>query len=156
MLLFYYVKYIFFNMKFKFIDCLAIVLHVLRFHQPTRKRPTRMSNIIKQKRLTFTNKFGLYSKARIQPLQLIKIKRLKYQIFNIIKYECFKPLCLPVKPTKRVFYNVVEFKTDIVNDEKMAAELSCGNKLPDSQLSFKANRLLAKAKIFKHCKNMYA
>ena len=62
-----------------------------------RKRPARMCEFIKPKKLTFEKEMGLSSKPQIKPLLSKNIEQPKNLQIDIIKYEFSKQYVSPVQ-----------------------------------------------------------
>ena len=93
---------IYFNLSFTIIittHCLflAILPTVSQPPLPPRKRPTRMCEFIKPKKLAFEKEISKSSKPQIKPLLSKEIEQLENLMFDIMKIEFSKPYVSPVK-----------------------------------------------------------
>ena len=119
---------------------------------PPQKRPTRMCEFIKPKKLTFEKKTDMSSKPQIKPLLSGKVERSENLHLDIMKDEFSKLYVPPVLPIKTKDQNAEKAKTDCVSDEEVAAELGPDYDPPCSQLTYEADIRNAKERILERRK----
>ena len=135
---------------------LAILLPASPISPPPRKRPARMCELIKLKKLTVEKDMGLSSKLQIKPPLLSgKAKRPENLLIDRMKYEFSKPYVPPVQHIKTEYQNKEEVKTDFVSDEEVAAEFGPDYNPPCSQLTYETDILNAEDRILERRKKLF-